>query len=104
MASMAGFRRTDAEEAYYKYLRADDDVQAKYRAMEDEFDSYYLAGGLAAGFWLTGAACFAAAELFDFPEPFGSSKAAGRDSAGVLSSLRVLPLLDGGAVYVHLEL
>ena len=109
MASLAGFRRTDAEEAYYKYLRADEDIQARYDRVDEEFDAYYLAGGLAAGFWIGGAVCFAAAELFDFPDPFPSRGRSGGNAGtsgekSLLGALRLIPHPEGAALYVHFDL
>ena len=106
MASLAGFNRTEAEGAWYDYLQADEDVAAKYARMEDEYDQYYLFSGLAAGFWAGGAMLFAAAELFDLPDPFPDRKRTASRERGIdpLTRLRFQPTPQGGAFYVHLEL
>ncbi len=97
-AAMAGIDRSYALYDWYDYIEGSGNVGESYSSYADYMDSAELMGTLAVASWLTSAACFAAAELFNFPDPFGGSS-----GAALADALRFSPLPGGGAFYVHLE-
>jgi hypothetical protein len=102
-ASLAGMRRTEALEDWFRYQEISS--PARYSAWEKSFDSFEFNRNLALGFWLGGAFCLALAELADFPDPFDSGQSpSDRDSKegdSPRASLRFLPRPDGGSLFLH---
>ncbi len=99
-AAMAGIDRSYALYDWYDYIEGSGNVGESYKSYSDYMDSAELMGNLAVASWLTSIACFTAAELFNFPDPFAGS---GKGGPTVADALRFTPLPGGGAFYVHLE-